>query len=144
MKSLAGLRGVIVTVILLAAVLSVLWAFISQGITAVIVPPPETVGEDLLRALAAHRYEGARQVISSELQQVTEEDLGHLMQRIEAAHRGIEQVHGESSTQQQQTATAQIIVQFSDGSQQTIELPLQQKYGLWKVTSLEALNALTK
>jgi hypothetical protein len=145
MKRLAGLQAIAIVFVLLCAALLILAALISQGVTFAIVPPPGMPAEGLVRALKAHRYEGALEELSEELQQqVQEQDLRDLAEKIEQAHQGIEQVHGETVAQQEQDATAQVDVELDDGSQQTIELPLKKENGIWKVTSLDPLNALTQ
>jgi hypothetical protein len=145
MKRLHGLEPLAGALALLGGALLVLWALVSQGVTEVIVSPPEAVVEQLVRAMGAHRYEGALLGLSQDLrQQVHEEDLREIEGAIEHAHQGIWMVQGEQPLQQGERASAVASVHFDDGQDQSITLRLQKEQGNWKVSTIDPLRQLTQ
>jgi hypothetical protein len=99
--------------------------------------------EQFLGALSAHRYRAAVDQLSADLQQqVTEADLRGLVQSMEAAEHGIEDAHGQASQEQDQTAHATTTVTLSNQQEQTLEFPLKQAHGPWKLTSIDPVKPL--
>lgn len=127
-----------------AVVLLALWGLVAQDVTQLIVPSPETTAEQLIGALGAHRYEGAMNQLSQDLQQqVTVEDLQSLVKRIEASQaRGIQDSLGQSANEHDQQTTAIVQVTLGSNQQVNVELPLIKENGLWKVSSLDPLRGL--
>jgi hypothetical protein len=140
-----ALRNVFLSAILLAASLLVLSVAVGQGATTFIVPPPDTVAEEFVRALKAHRYEGAKNELSAELQQqVSDEELTRLVYALGAGHQGIEEAHGESAEEQGDTATATVQVKLGSGQEESLEFALRKEQGEWKLSSIDSLRQLAQ
>jgi hypothetical protein len=137
-------RGPALMVTALVVALAVLWALVSQGITEFIVPKPEQVGQTFFTSLKAHNFGSARDHLSADLQQsVSAEDLREMTARLDQATNGIEHANGEASQVQAQTATAEVKVKLKNGEEPTVRIPLIQEDGLWHITSLAPLEALS-
>ncbi len=137
-------RGPLLMVAALAVALAALWALLSQGVTEYIVPKPEQVGQTFFTSLKAHNFGSARDQLSSDLQQsVSAEDLREMTARLNAATDGIEQARGKASQVQGQSATAEVSVKLKNGDERTLDVPLTQTNGLWHITSLAPLEALS-
>src|SRR5688572_6075439 len=104
----------------------VLWLLISNDVTFAIIPSPETEVESLVRALKARRFTAVKSELTESLRSsVDDADLIALFERIRTSHRGILEVHGESSRQHgPDEAEAVVAVMLEDKSEETIELPL--------------------
>lgn len=144
MSALSGLRPFAIIAALLAASLLVIAGLVSADAASLIIPPPEGVAEQVVTALGAHRYEGAMNQLSDDLQQqVGEEDLQAFVEAVEESPReGIQDAHGQDAQESGNQATASVEVKFGNNETQTIDLPLAKENGLWKVTSLEPLRTL--
>ena len=130
--------------LLFAGVLLALAGLVSQDWTEFIVPPPENSAEQLVNALGAHRYEGAMNQLSQDLQQqVKEEDLQALVKTIEQSPaQGIQDAHGQGAQEQGDQATAEVQVKLGTNEEVPVELPLTKENGVWKVSSLDPLRSL--
>jgi hypothetical protein len=129
--------------LILAAALAVLGLLVRAGQTTFIVPPPEQEAEAMLRDLSAHDYEQARDRLSEDLRASVEaQDLRQADQALAQTTGGLDDVSGESSEIQGSSAVAAVKLKFDNQVEQTIELPLQQEHGQWRVSSLEPLLAL--
>lgn len=137
------LRGPLAIAAALALALLVLAALTAQGVTAIIVPPPDEVGQQFFTSLKAHNFDAAQQDLSEALrQQVTPGDLRDLARRLEAATHGIVQASGEDPQTQGDTATAQVRLTFQDGRERTVDVAFTREQGLWQISSLAPLQAL--
>ena len=139
-----SMKPVLWIVLAFAAVMLVLGVLISQDITEFIVPPPENTAEQLVSALSAHRYEGAMNQLSQDLQQqVKEEDLQSLVKTIEQSPaQGIQDAHGQQAQEQGNQATAEVQVKLGTNEEINVAFPLKKENGIWKVSSLEPLRGL--
>lgn len=144
MKSITGLRAFALIALLLGAALLIIAVLVQTDNAALIIPPPEGTAEQLIGALAAHRYEGAMNQLSQDIQQqVSEKDLQAIVKSIEESPRkGIQDAHGQDAQTQGAQGTASVEVKFGDNQTQTIDLPLVKENGLWKVASLGPVQAL--
>ena len=142
MRTWHSFKPIVWIFLIMSAVLLVLAGMVSQGWTKQIVPPPETTASQLVGALAAHRFEGAMNQLSQDLQQqVTEEDLRALMSAIEQSpSKGIQDSHGQSAQIEGDQATAEVQVKLGTNEQINIQFPLKKENGVWKVTSLDPLG----
>lgn len=124
--------------------LLVLAGMVSADRTEFIVPPPENAAGQLVSALSAHRYEGAKNQLSQELkQQVTAQDLEALVKTIEdSPAKGIEDAHEQGAEEQDSQAIAEIEVKLANNTKTTIHLPLVKEHGIWRVSSLDPLRSL--
>ena len=59
-------------------------------------------------------------------------------------HRGFPAVRGELLEKDRTSATVEVQVRLHNGTQETIELPLEKEHGLWRVASVERLGRLTR
>ena len=101
------------------------------------VPPPERVVEDFLRALAAGRPEGAREKLADDLRARMNEDALRAWAREHGARRApISKVEAESRPTGETTADVSAEVTFEDGEQANLEFRLQESRGLWKISDL--------
>ena len=135
----------VVWILLLAnAILLALAGMVARDWTKVIVPPPENTAEQLVSALGAHRYEGAMNQLSQDLQQqVKEEDLQNLVKIIEQSPaEGIQDAHGQDAQEQGDQATAEVQVKLGSNQETTLQFPLVKENGTWKVSSLDPLKEL--
>ena len=139
-----SIKPVVWMALTLGVVLLALAGLVAQDWTEFIVPPPENTAEQLVSALGAHRYEGAMNQLSQDLQQqVSEEDLHALVSSLEESPaQGIQDAHEQRAQQQGDQATAEVQVKFGNNQQTTVQLPLVKENGLWKVSSLEPLRGL--
>jgi hypothetical protein len=136
-------------VLIMAVILLALAGMVSQGWTKIIVPPPENTAEQLVSALAAHRYAGAMNQLSQELQQqIHPEDLASLVKSIEhSPAKGIQDAHGlaaqELAAQKLvDQATADVRVKLGNNEAVDVRFPLIKEKGVWKVSSLDPLKQL--
>jgi hypothetical protein len=143
MSGLMGVRPIAVLAGLCVGALVVLELLTSQGVTAVIVPPPDSAGEELVRAMHARRFTAAQRELAEGLRvQMGEAGVRGLADALEAAGRGLEDAHGQGYERQNERATAHLLVKTKDGQERPIDLPLTKEQGEWKVASLEPLRAL--
>lgn len=133
--SMKGLLWIVLTVI---GAVMLTGALVAGGYGKLFVPSPKNTGVNFVRSLAAHRYEGALQQISSRsATRVTREELQTLVLSFEASHQRIDKVEGISEEISGDTASVEVEVTFEDGTTRTMVIPLQQENGLWKVSSIE-------
>src|SRR5688572_31145181 len=98
-KPLAGIAA------LFGAAMLALWLLVSNDVTFAVVPPPETEAESLVRALKAQRFSAVKGELAEALKdEVGDDQLEDLFRRVEAAHRGISDAHGEKSREEQDSA----------------------------------------
>ena len=148
MRDWLALRPVVMLLALLAAAGLLLgWAAETEA-ARYLIPSPDKVAEGLVSALAAQRYTGALNALSQDLQQqVQPEDLRTLVARIEQAHQGISDAHGQAgqaapAAAHNATASAQVQVKLGDLSEQELTFELVRENGLWKIASLGPLETL--
>lgn len=140
-----ALRPVAALLALCLGVLLVLDVLVSRDATAFVIPPPDSVGEELVRALHARRFSAAhRELAEGPRVQLREADLRGLVDALEAAGRGLEDAHGQGFDRQGEQAIAHMAVKTKDGQERPIDLPLVKEQGEWKVASLEPLRALVR
>ena len=137
-------RGPLVIVAALAAALAVLRGLVTVEAAHFFVPAPEQVGQQFFGNLKSHDFGAARDALSDDLRQtVSADDLRHMNERLDRATHGIEQAYGEASQVQDQSATAEVKVKLKNGEEPTVQIPLIQEDGLWHITSLAPLEALS-
>jgi hypothetical protein len=142
-SSWLAVRPLIGAAAIVAGALAILQLLLAQGVTFAIVPPPETTAEQLVRAVQAHRFYGAMQLLSEPLQaQVAEDDFRGIAAEIREAHGGIAQAHGVDAQPAGDTATATARVRLEDRSETTLEFPLVKEQGEWRVASIDPLRRL--
>ncbi len=137
-------RGPLAIVAALALALLVIWGLVATGHTQFIVPAPEQVGQTFFASLKAHNFGAAREQLSESQQQaVSAEDLRQLTEQLEQTFGGINQANGQQAVEQGETATAEVKLQLRNGSERTVAVPLGREHGLWVITSLAPLEALS-
>ncbi len=137
-------RGPLAIAAALALALLAVWGLVATGNTQFIVPGPEQVGQTFFSSLKAHNFGAAREQLSENLQQaVSAEDLRELTERLEQTADGINQANGEQAIEQGETATAEVKLQLANGTERTVAVPLAREHGLWVITSLAPLEALS-
>lgn len=146
MNAWHALRPMLAILALVAVILLVMAGLLSIGKADLLIPAPDGVAEQMVGALGVHRATGARSQLAKDLQeQVKEADLLALARAIEAGPlEGIEDTHAVSFEEQGDQAVARVRIKFRNLSERVLEFPLQKEYGLWKVASLEPLEALPK
>jgi hypothetical protein len=128
---------------LCAAVLLLLWGLVALDMTQYIVPSPHVTAEQFLRALKAHRYEGARDQLSEGLRaQVSRERLAQVVQDLERTESGISEAHGERSQQSGTRADAEAQVRLESQREVVLTFPLVREQGIWRITSVDPLDTL--
>jgi hypothetical protein len=145
MDDLRALRPVLYLVALGAGCLLALQLLIASGFAEPFVPRPDTTAEELVKAIGAHRYEAAIELLAEDLAgEVDVDDLRGLAERVEAARGGIEQATGEGDETSGDAATASVKVRLGDRTEETIEFPLAREGDLWKVAALDPLESLAE
>ena len=131
---------------LLAGSLLILWTLISNGITQFITPEPADVAQQFVQALGTQRYDGALEQLNEELSnEVEAAELRTWAEAIHAKHGSMITVQGvETSPPPRPPAdTARVRLKFEDGQELTLEFPVVQENGLWKISSIEPLETLS-
>lgn len=143
MKHWLVLRNLLGIALLTAAALGIVWGLLAAGAEQYLIPTPDVSAEELVAALAAHRYAPVPGwMLRSARKTAGEDSLARLVERIEAAHGWIDSVTATGSQRSGETASVTLEVRFGDGAAQNITLPLAKENFLWRVTSLEPLEAL--
>lgn len=145
--SWAGLKPAAAMLALAALALLALGALSAQGLgDGVVVPPPEDAAAQMIGALGAKRYTGARGALSEALrEEMDDAGLRSLALRIEASPAGgIVNAHGVESQRQGGRAAAVVQVKLGSLREVRLQLPMVRERGLWKVDSLAPLEALTE
>jgi hypothetical protein len=122
---------------ILAAALAVaaLGVFVA-GDAATLVPPPEAVAENFLRALARNRYAQATTQLAPELRAtVGIEGLRRRLQQIEGECGHVEDVHGEGGTRAAESAVATALVKGT-ARQRRLRFTVVRQWGEWRLMSL--------
>ena len=134
MRAISAILAVTLTFVGIAAV-----AVFVLGDTGVLVPPPETVAEELLHALQMKRYAQARPHLSDRLRpQVSAEDLRRLWTSIESRTGRVETVTAERG---RTAGEAYGILGTRDGSF-PVRLRFTLERGEWRLDELNSLEAL--
>jgi hypothetical protein len=108
---------------------AVFWA----GDRQTTVPPPEAVGEQLLRQLHARRQVRTAQFLTPALEsQWTPDRLGQWWQQIEHQAGEVEQITGDENVIQGDEAEAEVIIQGRTRSL-VLRLRMKREHGLWEV-----------
>ena len=141
-RSTSPIFGVI---LVLGLFLAGIWVAMQAGRAGWIVPAPDTTADGFIEALAAHRYEGALDVLSQEQQQDLDwKELQSLVQKIEDSHlRGIEESQELEFEVQGDTAVAELEVKFKNLDEERLLIPLIREQGEWKVDSIEPLLSIS-
>jgi len=141
MNDRLSLQGILAQLGLLAGMLLVIALFVALDRAGLIIPPPEKTAEQLVSALGAHRFAGARNQLSQDLRsQVEDADFTALVQGLEQSHQGILDVHELDSQANGRNATARVKIKWGDLQEDTLQFPLVKENGLWKVASLGPLR----
>ena len=146
MKDFQALRSLLAVLAVLALGLLIFGVLVAADRADLLIPSPEGAAEQFVSAMAAHRYTGALNQLSQDLQgQVKEKDLQDLVQSIEASSsEGIQDAHEEEAQEQVDTATASVRVKLGNNQEETLDFPLKKENGLWKLTSIDPLRSLVK
>lgn len=145
MKTWLTVRPALFILAAVAGVLLVNWILVRIGAEKMIVPKPEITAEEFIKALGAHRYEGAMEKLSSDLEQATSEsDLQSIVEQVEQENGKIDTVKGNLLQEEGDTASASVEVQFENGNQREANLPLVKENGIWRVNGLDGLNSLAQ
>jgi len=143
MKTKLGGMNIPIMVAVLALALGITWAAINLSLERWFNPTPEITAENFISSLAAHRYTGAHNNLTSDLRdEVSLESLQILIAGIEVKKNGIEQAKAEEVQQYGDTAFVSVRIEMKDGSELTVELPLLRENGLWKISALEEMWTL--
>lgn len=138
-----SLRSILLVVLFAAAAEGLIWLALQYTSGEMIVPQPGTVAEEFSAALAAHRWNGAVELLDEGLhQQVTVEELRSLMERIEQNHPAIDHVTTLSEEKQGEQAAAAIGFVFTGQRQAEVPYTLIRENHLWRIASLEGLSSL--
>jgi hypothetical protein len=142
-RSWIAVRPILWELLVFALAFSLFGALILTNHGALFTPSPEKEAEGFVSALAAMRYQGAKEALSQDLQQQIElSDLKQLHDALEASQQGIEDAHGQDYQEQGDFATAVVQVKFGNLQEREVEFPLAKEHGLWKVTSIDPLRSL--
>lgn len=110
-----------------------------------IVPLPNRTAEQLVDALAAHRYSGALNQIGQDLHmQMNPEDVRNLVQAVEDAQGSIEDAHQLGYQKQGASALAEVRITFANRREHALQFQLVRERGIWQVSSIEPLQALSQ
>jgi hypothetical protein len=121
---------------LLAAALAVAaLAVFAAGDGSTLVPPPEAVAENFLRAMARRRYPQALPYLRPELRAVGVEGLRRHQQRIERACGLVRDVRGEDGARAGESATATALLKGAAG-QGRMRFALVRQQGEWRLATL--------
>jgi hypothetical protein len=113
-------------------------AVFGLGDRAVLVPPPEMVVEEFVRALSLKRWSPAREHLATDLVQHTGAGaLRAFVDTLEARIGPVEEVKGKPFFGGDEAAEAEAEITTADGSRATLRLPLRREHGLWKIARLE-------
>lgn len=107
----------------------------------VLVPPPEAVSENLVKAMTEHRYAQARQHVTKDLARTDPGSLAVIVRGIEQVNGAVETVQGEDAVVSGEESTARVALEFERG-RRDLHLPLRREKGLWKVASLDPLREM--
>jgi hypothetical protein len=106
-----------------------------------IIPRPEEMAENWLRALHAHRFSAAYQELGQALhQKVSEEQLKEMVLEAESKGRRLVEAHGERSQALDTIALAHVRVKEEDRREAVWTIGTIKESGLWKIATLEALE----
>jgi hypothetical protein len=125
-----------VAALLAAALAAAALGVFVAGDAATLVPPPEAVAENFLRALTRKRYAQALSHLTPELRaRVGIDGLRRRRQQIEGACGHVEDVRGEEGTRSGQTAVATALVKGA-ARQRRMHFTLVRRWGEWRLASL--------
>jgi hypothetical protein len=131
-----------VGLVLAASALLVAGALYGLGDRSVLVPPPETVAEEFLRALALHRWEPARERLTEALASRMDADsLRGFLAGLEARVGTIDDVRGVPCFTSGDTAEAMAAILSGSGERAELRLTLALEHRLWRIARLDPDNA---
>ncbi|MDQ4076069.1 MAG: hypothetical protein M3220_07460 [Chloroflexota bacterium] len=120
------------------------WLVRGQEVGEPLIPGPENVVQNFVKALASHHYEAARAQLSDELgMQTPVQELKQLDQALTGQYGTYDlHPHGQEQKQADQ-ATYQALIQTARGEvlHPTFTLQRAQDSGLWEIMSFEELVA---
>jgi hypothetical protein len=132
-----GIWPLMAILALLAGGLVGIWGLLQAQAGDWLVPSPEDTAAGFVAALGAGRWHGAYNQLSSQLSEsVSEEDLRQWTEVVEASKGKIDQAVGIDSTEQGDSAAAEVQVQYDSGEQETWSFELIRENQLWKVNAL--------
>lgn len=106
-----------------------------------LVPPPAAVVEEFLRALAAGRYEAAREKLADDLRHEFDENrLRMLTEGLQDRHGAIRHVEGQDRSIGTDTAVAAGELTFASGEKSEVQFRLDRHHGLWQISDLSTLH----
>jgi hypothetical protein len=121
---------------LLAAALAVAaLAVFAAGDGSTLVPPPEAVAENFLRAVSRRRYQQALPYLRPELRAAGVEGLRRYHQRIERACGLLRDVRGEDGVRAGESATATVLLKGA-AAQGRMRFALVRERGEWRLATL--------
>lgn len=125
-------------VVVVLGLLVVAGAVFGLGDRAVLVPPPEMVVEEFVRAVSLKRWNSAREHLVTDLaQHVGAGALRAFVDTLEAGIGPIEDVKGKPFFGGGETAEADAEIRTEQHGRATLRLPLRREHGLWKIARLE-------
>jgi hypothetical protein len=140
-KDWLALRPLFILLGMLAISLLAIGLVVSMNEAHWIIPSPESVSEQFVDALAARRFHAARDQLSQDMKkQVAVSDLSSLVETIQRNHKGIQEAYSISSQEQENEASASVVVQFGDGTAREVNFSLVKEHGLWKLSSFEPID----
>lgn len=141
MSAFVGLRTPLAIAACCAVLTLALWFLAMTGFSMFIVPQPDDMVEQFVRALKAHRYEAARDMLAEELRrQVSTDDLRSQVLSIEAREGGFADAYAIDVTKGSDSATAWVRVKPASGKERVSQFTLGKQHGLWRIVSLDALD----
>jgi len=145
MRDWLALRGPLAMAACLAVALLVTRALVGADRALFLVPRPEQEAQEFLKALQAHNYGAARHALTRDLQaQIMDEDLRALARELEERRPALEDARGVSAAVQGTAASATVELRREDGLRHHAEFRLERENGLWKLASIEPVQALAR
>ncbi|MHB1132786.1 MAG: nuclear transport factor 2 family protein [Chloroflexota bacterium] len=143
MRDLRALAPSLAIAMSTGLVLLVLAFLINTDASRFVVPQPDNVAEQFLRALGAGRYQAAHAALSEETQdQVSAERLREIAAALKRDSGGIKGAYAEDAEQSGERATTEARIVLENHTEQSLQFPLRREHGLWKIASVEALEGL--
>jgi hypothetical protein len=143
MRDWLAVRGLLALVLVWAVLMAGLQVLVRQEVNEVIIPPPEKVAADMMQALKAHRYEGARNALGEQARaQVSVDVLRSIIQDLETDGFRIVRVEELESQIAGSHATARVAVKLNPPQEKILTFSLVKEKGEWKIDSTDPVTAL--
>lgn len=141
MKDWLAFRNTLAAIGMWAGMVGLIGLLLANGVTLAIISEPEQVAEGFVRALKAHRFEGAFKELGQEAQsQTSPQALKEITVSLEAAGRPINGAYGLESKVTGNTATATVRIEINSQIQQVLTFKLVKENAQWKVASIDPLS----